>query len=79
MQQDKIQETKRGVIEDKAPDYDLEVTLLVVSRLQRYTGTVRHYIRSRDWTEHDGASFMIHKVEYIRVSIKIRLDAFIIV
>ncbi|KAI8058419.1 histone deacetylation protein Rxt3-domain-containing protein [Syncephalis plumigaleata] len=76
LQQDKIRETRRGIMEDKAPNYDLEVTLRVVSRLQRYTGTVRHYIRSRDWTEHDGASFMIHNVKCIQASAEIQLDIF---
>jgi hypothetical protein len=39
-------------IEDRMPDYDLAVTLRVVPRLSRYTGTVRHYLRSRDWEYH---------------------------
>ncbi|RKP26629.1 histone deacetylation protein Rxt3-domain-containing protein [Syncephalis pseudoplumigaleata] len=64
-EEETAREHRRRGIEDKAPCYDLKVTLRVVSRLQRYTGTVRHCIRSRDWTEHDGGSYMIYKVEQL--------------
>ncbi|KAI9595192.1 histone deacetylation protein Rxt3-domain-containing protein [Syncephalis fuscata] len=62
--QEEARGNRRGV-QDRSPRYDLKVTLRVVPRLQRYTGTVRHHIRSRDWAEHDGASFVIHQVEHL--------------
>ncbi|RKP09890.1 histone deacetylation protein Rxt3-domain-containing protein [Thamnocephalis sphaerospora] len=57
-----VSRPSRGIL-DQFPPYDLVVTLRVVPRLNRYTGTVRNYVRSRDWPHHDGASFVVESVE----------------
>ncbi|KAL4209184.1 hypothetical protein CU097_013754 [Rhizopus azygosporus] len=48
------------------PDHDLKVTVRVLPRLQSYTGSIRHRIKSRDWKKHDGMSLYVNKVEKIK-------------
>lgn len=50
------------------PDHDLKVTVRVLPRLQSYTGSIRHRIKSRDWKKHDGMSLYVNKVEKIKVN-----------
>ena len=48
---------------------DLHVTLLILPQLQRYMGTMRHGIKSREWGgDHDGMSFRIEKVRWVDTS-----------
>ncbi|KAI9259364.1 histone deacetylation protein Rxt3-domain-containing protein [Sporodiniella umbellata] len=48
------------------PDHDLKVTLRVLPRLQLYSGSIRHCLKSRDWGKHDGVSLFVHKIEKIK-------------
>ena len=46
------------------PSHDLNVTLRILPRLEKYQGSSRHGISSRSWGSfHDGESFKIEKVE----------------
>jgi len=48
------------------PDLDLQITLLILPKLRRYTSSVRHGIASRDWPgSHDGFSYAIHKLRWV--------------
>jgi hypothetical protein len=57
-------ETRRVDVNTNIPDHDLSVTLRVLPKLQRYAGTIRHHLKSRDWgSNHDGMSLFVEKVE----------------
>ncbi|KAK9487789.1 histone deacetylation protein Rxt3-domain-containing protein [Lipomyces starkeyi] len=46
---------------------DCVATLRILPLLQKYQGTFRHGLNSRSWlTRHDGVSFRIEKVDFIR-------------
>ncbi|KAJ3198634.1 hypothetical protein HDU67_003482, partial [Dinochytrium kinnereticum] len=48
----------------RLPDHDLAVTLRVLPRLVRYTGSTRFGISSRGWgSSHDGESIRVEKIE----------------
>ncbi|KIW06475.1 hypothetical protein, variant [Verruconis gallopava] len=47
---------------------DLHITLLILPRLKKYTGSVRYGLRSRDWEvgdTHDGLSWALHTIRWI--------------
>jgi Histone deacetylation protein Rxt3 len=59
-------EPRRVDVNTNIPDHDLSVTLRVLPKLQRYTGTIRHHLKSRDWGgNHDGMSLFVEKVEQL--------------
>ncbi|KAI8582469.1 hypothetical protein K450DRAFT_227315 [Umbelopsis ramanniana AG] len=59
-------EPRRVDVNTNIPDHDLSVTLRVLPKLQRYTGTIRHHLKSRDWgSNHDGMSLFVEKVEQL--------------
>ena len=48
------------------PRRELQLSLLVLPRLERYAGVIRNGVRSREWTgRHDGLSFMIETVAWV--------------
>ncbi|KAI9105576.1 histone deacetylation protein Rxt3-domain-containing protein [Phlyctochytrium arcticum] len=47
---------------DDLPDHELIVTLRVLPRLVKYTGSLRNNIDSRGWGTHDGESVRVEKV-----------------
>lgn len=49
------------------PNYDLKVTVRVLPTLQHYASSIRHKIKSREWTKHDGMSLFVTKVEKTKV------------
>ncbi|KAI8092639.1 histone deacetylation protein Rxt3-domain-containing protein [Halteromyces radiatus] len=52
--------------DDTLPGHDIKVTLRVLPKLQQYTSTVQHRIKSRQWGgNHDGVSFYVEAVEQI--------------
>ncbi|ORZ15139.1 histone deacetylation protein Rxt3-domain-containing protein [Absidia repens] len=53
--------------DDTIPEYDIKVTLRVLPKLQDYTSTIQHRIKSRQWGgNHDGVSFYVEKVEQLK-------------
>jgi len=56
-------EEKRPTI---PPGKDLLVNLLILPRLERYTGSVKNALKSRSWnTIHDGMSYSIWDMEWV--------------
>lgn len=54
--------------DDTVPDHDIKVTLRVLPKLQHYTSTIQHRIKSRPWGgNHDGISLFVEKVEQLEV------------
>ncbi|SAM00395.1 hypothetical protein [Absidia glauca] len=52
--------------DDTVPDHDIKVTLRVLPKLQHYTSTIQHRIKSRPWGgNHDGISLFVEKVEQL--------------
>lgn len=48
------------------PDHDLNVTILILPPLQKYTASTRWGMRSRDWPgAHDGMSFMVLSLRWV--------------
>ncbi|KAJ3107645.1 hypothetical protein HDU97_003639 [Phlyctochytrium planicorne] len=59
-------QAKRDPTNHLVPDHDLSVTLRILPRLVRYTGSIRFGISSRGWgSSHDGESIRIEKVDII--------------
>jgi hypothetical protein len=57
-------EPRRVDIDKNIPDHDVSVTLRVLPKLQRYAGTIRHHLKSREWGgNHDGMSLYVEKVD----------------
>ena len=58
------------------PDHDLHVTLRILPRLVKYTGSTRYGLDSKGWgSSHDGESVRVEKVEkvergFVRKSVK---------
>lgn len=47
-------------------DTDCHITILLLPQLNKYASTTRSGLKSREWGEnHDGLSFMIHKIEWV--------------
>lgn len=47
-------------------DLDMHVTILILPPLQKYSSSVMHNLHSRSWgNDHDGMSFMIHRIEFV--------------
>ncbi|KAL1305088.1 hypothetical protein AAFC00_002021 [Neodothiora populina] len=50
-----------------ADDADLHITVLLAPPLSKYAATTQHHLRSREWgSDHDGMSFMIHSMQFVR-------------
>ncbi|KAF2479273.1 histone deacetylation protein Rxt3-domain-containing protein, partial [Neohortaea acidophila] len=48
------------------PGRDAHITLLLLPPLEHYASTTQHHIRSREWAgNHDGMSFMIHRIDFV--------------
>ncbi|KAM0505882.1 hypothetical protein ACHAQF_002984 [Verticillium nonalfalfae] len=55
------------------PDRDMQVTILILPRLEKYSSTVRFGVKSREWggtyggrkSVHDGISFMITAIRWV--------------
>ncbi|CAM0138536.1 hypothetical protein VKS41_007155 [Umbelopsis sp. WA50703] len=61
-----VVEPRRVEVDKNIPDHDISVTLRVLPKLQRYTGTIRHNLKSRQWgSNHDGMSIYVESVETI--------------
>ncbi|KAJ3079500.1 hypothetical protein HK102_003740 [Quaeritorhiza haematococci] len=57
------------------PDHDLLVTLRVLPRLVRYTGSLRHGILSRGWgSGHDGESLRVERVAKVVRGVGVEVD-----
>lgn len=60
--------------DDTVPDHDIKVTLRVLPKLQHYTSTIQHRIKSRPWGgNHDGISLFVEKVERLEVRHKVQM------
>jgi hypothetical protein len=47
--------------------HDAHITLLILPPLAQYASTHRHHLLSRPWpSHHDGMSFAIHRIEFVR-------------
>ncbi|KAH9864887.1 hypothetical protein IAQ61_008832 [Plenodomus lingam] len=46
-------------------DMDLQIEILILPQLQKYTGSVEYGISSRKSTGHEGLSFMINKIRWV--------------
>lgn len=59
---------KKWVLHDDhlVPNYDLKVIVRVLPTLQHYASSIRHKIKSREWTQHDGMSLFVVQVEKIK-------------
>ncbi|KAG2173231.1 hypothetical protein INT43_004605, partial [Umbelopsis isabellina] len=61
-----VVEPRRLEVGKNVPDHDVSVMLRVLPKLQRYTGTIRHHLKSRQWGgNHDGLSIYVEKVELL--------------
>ncbi|KAI9361632.1 histone deacetylation protein Rxt3-domain-containing protein [Zopfochytrium polystomum] len=50
----------------RVPLHDVAVTLRILPRLKRYTGTLRNGVSSRSWgASHEGESFRVEKIELL--------------
>lgn len=49
------------------PNYDAHITLLLLPALESYASTTQHHMLSREWKDiqHDGMSYMIHRIDFI--------------
>lgn len=50
-------------------DMDLQIEILILPRLQEYTGSVEYGISSRRSKAHEGLSFMINKIRWVEEGI----------
>ncbi len=50
-------------------DVDLQIEILILPRLQEYSGTVEYGISSRKSKAHEGLSFMINKIRWVEEGI----------
>ncbi|KAJ2963546.1 hypothetical protein NQZ79_g1434 [Umbelopsis isabellina] len=61
-----VVEPRRLEMDKNIPDHDVSVMLRVLPKLQRYTSTIRHHLKSRQWGgNHDGMSIYVEKVELL--------------
>ncbi|KAI8834673.1 histone deacetylation protein Rxt3-domain-containing protein [Chytridium lagenaria] len=59
-------QAKRDPFNSRLPDHDLCVTLRILPRLTRYTGSARFGVSSRGWgCSHDGESIRVERIEVV--------------
>ena len=47
-------------------EHDVHITVLICPPLESYASTTQHHILSREWNRtHDGASYMIHRIDFV--------------
>ena len=45
---------------------DVHITVLVLPALETYASTTSHHVLSKEWKKnHDGLSFMIHRIDFV--------------
>ncbi|CAO3625413.1 unnamed protein product [Cunninghamella echinulata] len=53
--------------DDTIPEHDVQVTVRVLPKLKRYTSSIQHRIKSREWgNNHDGVSLCVENVEVLK-------------
>ncbi|KAI9307001.1 histone deacetylation protein Rxt3-domain-containing protein [Cunninghamella echinulata] len=53
--------------DDTIPEHDVQITVRILPKLKRYTSSIQHRIKSREWgNNHDGVSLCVENVEVLK-------------